>query len=144
MRVLGPPPKTPRALSANSGGWLLEERHFLKQQLHRKQLTCLRLFCFRRLHQDPTRPSPYGYFGWRDSLCYYFSVFPRCGVKYGKAFCFGICALSKAILLWCSRALRVSIPYRPHAAVFRFGTCPSCVSAVNAFSPAVDGHCPWA
>ena len=28
------------------------------------------------LHQDPTRPSPYGYFGLRDSLCYYFSVFP--------------------------------------------------------------------
>ena len=29
-----------------------------------------------RLHQDPTRPSPYGYFGLRDSLGYYFSVSP--------------------------------------------------------------------
>ena len=77
-----------------------------------------------------------------DSLIYLLQCFPRCGVKFEMAFCFGICALSKAILLWCSRALWVSIPNRPHSAASVFGTCPSRVAAVNGICPAVDGRSP--
>ena len=136
----GSPPKTSRAPSASRFKWLLVERTFTNNN----NIASNSRACAVSFQNTSTRPHPsqpfsevFSDFGFADLFTSVF--FPRCGVKFEMAFCFGICALSKAILLWCSRALRVSIPNRPHAAVFRFGTCPSCVSAVNGDSPAAAG-----
>ena len=139
----GPPPKTSRAPSASRFEWLLVEHTFTNNN----NIASNSRACAVSFQNSSTRPHPYqpfsevfSDFGFADLFTSVF--FPWCGVKFEMAFCFGICALSKAILLWCSRALWVSIPNRPHSAVSVFGTCPSRVSAVNGICPAVDGRSP--